>query len=230
MRKIKIFSELYYVAAILILSFAVNLMAVADFGMATIVGPAYILSQKIGPLTYGQAEYIVAGLVFVIFCLRMPKIKVAYFSSFITGFLYGTAVDLWEWSIPLFHEGMHLSISTRIVLFIVGMLLTALAIALFMETYLYPQIYDLFVKVMSRQYKIDLKRFKIGFDFTFFVISVILSFVLFRRFVGIGIGTIIMVFLNGILISMFQKFLTHYVDPVPYVVKLSVYLDGDMQE
>lgn len=86
----KISSELLYVFAILLLGFGVNLMSIADCGMSMIVCPAYIISQKYNHLTYGQAEYLVAGFLFVIFCIILRKFRLAYLSSFITGFLYAT--------------------------------------------------------------------------------------------------------------------------------------------
>lgn len=103
-KKKRIASEFIYISAILLLSFATNLMALANLGMSMIVSPAYILSQKIDRLSYGQAEYIVAGILFVIFCLVMRKFKMSYLSSFITGILYATMADIWKMIIPLFHS------------------------------------------------------------------------------------------------------------------------------
>ena len=107
-KKKRIASEFIYISAILLLSFATNLMALANLGMSMIVSPAYILSQKIDLLSYGQAEYIVAGILFVIFCLVMRKFKMSYLSSFITGLLYATMADIWKMIIPLFHSSLFL--------------------------------------------------------------------------------------------------------------------------
>ena len=68
MNKKTIYSEVLYILAIIILAFAVNLMSIADLGMSMIVCPAYILSEKFDLLTYGQAEYLIATIVFIIFC------------------------------------------------------------------------------------------------------------------------------------------------------------------
>ena len=64
MKKRTINSELVYLFAIIILSFSIDLMTIANMGLSAINGPAYILSEKIDLLTYGQAEYIVEGIVF----------------------------------------------------------------------------------------------------------------------------------------------------------------------
>lgn len=88
MKKRRINSEILYLIAILVLSFSIDLLTIANMGLSAINGPAYILSEKVYSLTYGQAEYIVEGIIFIVFCILMKKFKMAYLSSFITGVLY----------------------------------------------------------------------------------------------------------------------------------------------
>ena len=65
-RKIKISSEVTYFAAIVLLSLAVAILSTADFGISMIVAPAYLLSLKAGFLSFGQAEYVVQAIVFIL--------------------------------------------------------------------------------------------------------------------------------------------------------------------
>lgn len=102
MTKKAISSEVLYLIGLASLSFAVNIMEQADFGMSMIVSPAFILSKSVSFLTYGQAEYIVASLIFILFCIIMKKFKVAYLSSFITGALYATMADVWKVILPVY--------------------------------------------------------------------------------------------------------------------------------
>ena len=104
MKKRRINSEILYLIAILILSFSIDLMTIANMGLSAINGPAYILSEKVYSLTYGQAEYIVEGIIFIIFCILMKKFKMTYLSSFITGVLYATMADIWKIIIPFFQN------------------------------------------------------------------------------------------------------------------------------
>ena len=67
-KKLTIHSELVYVLSIIILSFSVAMVSAADFGLSMIVSPAYILSQKLEFLTFGQSEYVVQAFMFIIFC------------------------------------------------------------------------------------------------------------------------------------------------------------------
>lgn len=64
-RKLKIPSEVVYILAVALLSLAVAMLTAANFGVSMIVAPAYLLSLKVGILTFGQAEYVIqAGAVY----------------------------------------------------------------------------------------------------------------------------------------------------------------------
>lgn len=72
-KKITLHGEFVYVAAILLLSLAVAMLSAANFGVSMIVAPAYIISQKLGVITFGQGEYLVQSLLFVAFCILMKR-------------------------------------------------------------------------------------------------------------------------------------------------------------
>ena len=225
MKTLKISSEAVYVIAILLLSFAVAMISSTGFGVSMIVAPAYIISLKVDFLTFGQAEYLVQGILFILFCLLNKRFKPIYLSSFLTGIVYGAFLDLWRKVISHFNPDItavgSLPMVLKIVYFICGMLLTALSIALFFKTYIYPQVYDFFVKGISSKYSINTTRFKMCFDASFLVIAVILSLVLFKRLNGIGIGTVIMTLFNGMLIGLFGKLIDKHLVISPCFKSLS---------
>ncbi len=228
MKTIRIPAEIVYVLAILLLSFAVAMTACTSFGVSMIVAPAYILSNRL-PLTFGQCEYLVQGVLFVAFCVLMRRVKLVYFSSFLTGLLYGAALDLWRVLLPHFNPAVTapgaLPTALRIVYFIVGMCLSSLAIALFFQTYLYPQVYDFFVKGVSARYRLNRTRFKQGFDASCLLVSCVLTLALFRRFVGVGIGTLVMTVCNGFLIGRFSALLEKYTQVQPLFPRFAAHFD-----
>lgn len=226
MRKRTIYSEALYLLAIVILALAVNMMSVANFGMSMIVCPAYIMSEKFAFLTYGMAEYLIATIVFIIFCLVMKKFKITYLFSYLTGILYAFCSDLIKMIFPLYE----MSMGIRFIFFLIGMLLSGLAIALFYKTYLYPQIYDFFVKEVAQKYQVSIKIFKTSFDCVFLVISILMSYLLFGKLIGIGIGTVIMAGCNGMMIEQFQKNIDRYFICTPCFEKLKTYLEGGMED
>ncbi|MEE1019178.1 MAG: DUF6198 family protein, partial [Acutalibacteraceae bacterium] len=166
--KITISSELVYLLGILILSFSVAMIASTNFGVSMIVAPAYIVSQKLGFITFGQSEYIIQGLLFIVFCLLMKRFKPIYLFSFMTSIIYGAVLDFWRLIIPHFNPSIcppgSLPLPLRIAYFAIGMLLTSLAVSLFFRTYIYPQVYDFFVKCISQKFGIDRTKFKMAFD------------------------------------------------------------------
>ncbi len=226
MKRLRVSSELTYAFAILILSFSVAMMSAADFGLSMIVAPAYILSQKIGLLSFGQCEYVIQGLVFILFCILMKKVRPVYLFSFVTCLIYGAVLDFWRAVIPAFNPRITppgtAAPPVRALFFAAGMVLTALAVALFFKTYIYPQVYDFFVKCVSARYKIDRTLFKRCFDLCCLALSAAMTLAFFRGFVGIGWGTVIMTAFNGVIIGFFDKKLDRLFEFVPTFPKAAV--------
>lgn len=228
-KKITIHSEFVYAAAIILLSLAVAMLSAANYGVSMIVAPAYIISQRLGVITFGQGEYLVQSILFIVFCILMKKVKLVYFSSFATCLIYGAVLDLWRKFVPLFNPEItvpgSMNIVIRIILFIVGMILTSFSVMLFYKTYLYPQVYDFFVKGISARFNKDRTKFKIAFDFSCLAVSCILTLVLFRKFIGIGVGTIILTALNGFIIGWFDKLFDKFVNLKPIFPKFAAKFD-----
>lgn len=216
MQKKTVFScELAYILAIMIMSFSVAMVAASDFGVSMIVGPAYILSLAVEGLSFGQSEYVIQGLLFALFCLLMRGIKPIFFVSFLTTLLYGATLDLWRMIIPAFNPVIVLPGSQpmflRIFYFATGTLITAFSVALCFKTYIYPQVYDYFVKGVAGRFGKDRTKAKILFDASFFTLSILLTLLLFNgQIKGIGIGTIITTLVNGLLIGFAEKVLDRY--------------------
>lgn len=229
MKKIRLSSEFVYILGLLLLSFSVAMIASTDFGVSMIVAPAYILSLKVEALSFGQCEYVIQGVLFLIMCLLLGRIRPIYFSSFVTGLIYGALLDLWRLLIPAFNPAVTapgtLALPLRILMLAGGLALTSFSIALFFRTYFYPQVYDFFVKAVSRRFGLNRGKFKIAFDFTFLAISCLLSLLLFGRLYGVGIGTVVATAVNGFMISGFGRVLDRFVCISPRFVRLSRYFE-----
>ncbi len=201
------------------LTLAVAIMAAADFGVSMIVAPAYIISQKFTFFTFGQWDYIIQGFLFIAFCFAMKKFKLTYFVSFITCVIYGTILDMWRAIIPLLNPAVttpgSMSICLRIVMFVIGELLTAFTVMLFFKTYIYPQVCDLFVKGIVEKYNLNQTKCKRIFDLCCLILSLALTLILFKDFVGIKWGTVIITLVNGVLIGLCSKFYDNFFETVP---------------
>lgn len=218
-KKLKIPSELFYLCAIVILAFAVCMITAADFGVSMIVAPAYILSLKVDFLTFGQSEYILQGILFTVFCIVMKKVKLVYFSSFVTCLIYGAVLDFFRKFIPLFNPAVtapgSMPIPSRIALLAGGMALTAFSVAMFFDTYLYPQVYDFFVKGISARFGLNRPKTKTCFDCCCLAAASAMTLIFFHRFEGVGFATLIMAFVNGTLIGLCGKLISRKIELVP---------------
>ena len=229
-KKIRISSELTYITAIVLLALAVAILTTADFGISMVVAPAYLLSLKIGAITFGQAEYIIQAGVFIVLCIVLKKFRPVYLMSFATCLIYGAVLDLWR-LLPCFNPSVtepgSMALSYRIPMFIVGVLLTSFSVALFFKTYLYPQVYDFFVKAVSFKYGIKLSVFKTCVDLTLLLISTVMTFVFFGKLVGLNWGTLVMAAVNGAIIGFFSKQLDRFFEFEPVFKKFSSYFELD---
>lgn len=229
--KLKIPSEIVYIIAMFLISFAVAITTGANLGLSMIVAPAYIISKMLPVLTFGQCEYIVQTVLFIILCIVVKKVKLVYFSSYITGLICGFLLDMFLLLIPSFNNSTNFNIFVRILFFIIGSVLTALAIALLYKTYFYPQVYDFFVKIIASCKNLNLIKFKRIYDGCMFGLSAILALLYYLFFekalVGINIGTIILTFITGPLIGVFLKLIDKFTIITPLFPKFARYFSFD---
>ena len=223
-------SEVVYLLGIVLLSLAVAILTAADFGISMIVAPAYLLSLKLGVVSFGQAEYIIQAGLFILLCIALRRFKFVYFMSFVTCLIYGGALDLWR-KLPCFDPAVtapgSMALSVRIVMFVIGVLLTAFSVALFFKTYLYPQVYDFFVKAVSLKYGIKLSVFKTCFDLTCLTASVVMTFCFFGKLMGVNWGTLVIALINGTLIGFFADKLGELFDFSPWFKSFAEYFKLD---
>ena len=107
-------------------------------------------------------------------------------------------------------------------MYIVGVIIICAAIAMLFVAYFPPEAYEMFVKEFATKFKKPIPKVKIIYDCASLVIAIIFCIVLCSPFkadgfldvinnfmeCGIGIGTVVCAFLNGVLIALFQKLYT----------------------
>ena len=203
-----LYSEFAYILGLFMLAFGTALMEKADFGLSMVVAPAYLLHLKISQFlpffSFGMAEYTLQAVLILAMILLLRKAKFSYFFSFVTALIYGFMLDgAMAILAPVILEGFFF----RLLFYILGMLFGSFSIVLLFNTYLSPEAYELFVKVLSLHFGFDLYKCKTIYDCASCLISVILSFAFFGlwHFEGIKWGTVIKALLNGTLISLMTK-------------------------
>ena len=224
MKKIKIYSEVVYLIAQFGLTFAVAVLAAADFGVSMVVAPAYILNLKFSFFSFGTWGYVVQGVLFIAFCIAIKKIKPIYFMSFVTCVIYGYILDMWRAVIPILNPDItppgEFDMWLRIVMFIVGEFLTSFMVMLFFKSYIYPQVCDFVVKGIVEKYNLNQVKFKRIYDISTLLVAIILALALFGGFVGIGWGTVVIALVTSPLIGVFGKWYDKHVETVALFPKL----------
>ena len=218
--KIRIPNEIVYLAAICCLALAVAMVASAGFGMSMIVAPAYVLSRRFTALTFGQMEYVVQACLFVVLCVAVGGFRTVFLSAFANCLIYGAVLDFLRLTVPVLNPHVtpvgSLPFALRICLFAAGLVLTGASVSAFYKTYLYPQVYDFFVRAVSGHFGVKRLKFKYCFDFTCLFTAAALSLLFFWRLVGIGVGTLIMTCTMGLLIEFFCALYDRFFDFAPY--------------
>ena len=200
-------NELAYILALLTLAFGTALMEAANFGVSMVVAPAYILHLKISEFlpffSFGMAEYSLQAVLLIFTAMVMRRFKLSYLFSFVTAVLYGFTLDGFIWLVGLFDAG---TFWVRIPFYLVGMLFCSIGVSLFFHSYISPEAYELFVKEISGRMKIDIHKFKTGYDCVSCLLSILLSFAFFGlwQFNGIHVGTLASALLNGPLIKLWN--------------------------
>ncbi len=214
-KKLQISSEAVYLLAAVILSFATAMLAAADFGLSMVVTPAYAISIRASFLTFGQAEYLVQGSLFVVLCIVLRKVRLIYLVSFGSGLIYGAALDFWRAVLPWLNPEVtapgSFGLPARILIFTVGFFLNSFGVTLYFKTYFYPQVYEFFVKGVSRRLGMKLEKFKICYDMCSLAAGALISLLLLHRLAGIGLGTVIMACCNGVLVGKMGGWLDKHI-------------------
>ncbi|MBR2916397.1 MAG: hypothetical protein IKC07_02190, partial [Clostridia bacterium] len=115
----------------------------------------------------------------------------------------GVVLDFWLF--VLGGGALYESLVIRIIAFILGELSVSMAIAFFFKTALPLQSYEVFVKEIADFFNIKITKVKMFYDIFSLIISLALAFLLKSGLRGIGIGTVILTFINAPLINMFGK-------------------------
>lgn len=204
------YTEISYTIGLVLLAFATALTQKADFGMSMVVAPAYILHLKISEFfpvfSFGMAEYTLQLVLIIGLCIFMRKFRKVYLFSFVTAVIYGFLLDFFIFTLKGVPGDI---IWVRIILFICGMLICSLGVALLFHTYFAPEAYELVVKEVSMKLNKDIGKVKTVYDLTSLLVSVVLSFSFFgfMQFNGVNFGTLITALCNGFIIGKISAYL-----------------------
>ena len=217
-RPVRRFGEAAYILGTVLCALGVCLSAKSGLGVSTVVAPAYVLSSFLEPIapffTFGNTEYIVQGIILILLAVFVRRVTLSYSLSFVTAIIYGVTLDLWRY---VFGTETVDALYLKIILMVTGALLTEIAIALILRSYLPQQAYDFSVKEISVVKKYDMNKVKWIYDVSSLAVAIVLMLILFGRFDFslIGPGTLVLAAVNAPMIGLFGKIFDRLVDFSP---------------
>lgn len=204
------YTELAYVAGLVVLALGVTFMEKSDFGVSMVVAPAYLIHLKVSEtysfFTFGMAEYTLQAVLLMVLVVVLRRFRLSFLFSFVTAVVYGFVLDLW---MLVFSHVPADTIPLRIAYYTLGMVLCSIGISMLFHTYIAPEVYELFVKEASSKSGIEIHKFKTGYDICSCTVAVVLSFAFygFGVFRGVKWGTFLCALINGTMIGMCSRFL-----------------------
>ena len=217
-RPVRRFGEAAYILGTVLCALGVCLSAKSGLGVSTVVAPAYVLSSFLEPIapffTFGNTEYIVQGIILILLAVFVRRVTLSYPLSFVTAIIYGVTLDLWR---LVFGTETVDALYLKIILMVTGALLTEIAIALILRSYLPQQAYDFSVKEISVVKKFDMNKVKWIYDVSSLAVAIVLMLILFGRFDFslIGPGTLVLAAVNAPMIGLFGKIFDRLIDFSP---------------
>ena len=216
------YTELAYIVGLICSTIGIALMERSNFGVSMVVAPAYLLHLKLVTVwpwfTFGTAEYTFQALLLLIVVLVLRRIRLSWFFSFVTAVLVGVVLDIVMIPVSAFPADTFV---TRLVWYLLGMQFCSFGISLMFHTYISPEVYELFVKLLSARTGTELSKFKTVYDCASCLLGVALSFLFFGfgHFEGVKWGTIVCALVNGKCIGFWSRFFENrftFSDALPF--------------
>ena len=207
-KKMTMHTETAYLLGLVLLAMGTAFMDLANLGMSMVIVPSYViylkLSQYFSFVTFGMTAYLFQLILLLLLAAAGRKFRLSYLFAFISAFLFGCFLDLFELFVLKIPCGTFLS---RAAMYMVGEILCAWGVSFMFHTYVTPEVYELIVKEISVKRHWDINRVKTAYDISSVVLGLILSFAFFGfgRFEGIKIGTLVCALINGAVISMCSR-------------------------
>jgi len=202
------FAEIAWIIGIILCPLGVSLSARSGLGVSMVVAPAFVLYNKLSQyfsfFTFGMAEYLIQGVLILALCLVLKRFKLKFLLSFVTALCCGLMIDFWG---SIVGTSPATVLWQQVLFALLGAVVTAFAISLFLRTYLPQEVFEVIVKEVSEKFGFNMDKVKWIYDISSLIFSIILMLCLFGTFSFnmIGAGTLFLTVVNAPLIAFFGK-------------------------
>lgn len=193
-------NSLFLISGILISALAVSIYVASNFGVSTVSSIPLILSAIVPSFSLGFATILFQIVLILILCY-LYKFQLKYLASLFLGIFFGVIVDLCNqlWTfIPIYNL-------PNVVIFLIALFLLPFGISLTVRSNLTALPFDLIISDLALYSKQSVANIKLWFDIICVIITLVLSYAFFKTIIGIGLGTILSMLVNGKLLQFYLK-------------------------
>lgn len=202
-----------YLLGTLILALGITFATQAGLGISPILALAY-LAARLTELTFPITTFLIY-LLFVIIQLVIYLYKhwrqglLKLFAQIIVSLLFSSLLGVFLSLIPNFSilaiESIWSTLPVRIIILIIGTILTGIGASMMLMVELIPTPADGIVQTISEAFKIPLGTVKNALDITLVTLTLIFGMIFLQSFYGIGIGTLLSMVAVGRVMALFNQ-------------------------
>ncbi len=190
---------LLFVLGMLLMSIGIVLVTKSNLGTSPISTLPYLMSL-LTPMSFGMLTLIISMIFILIQITIMGRAFPRFqYTQIFVGPLFGLFIDL---SMRLFDFALPAGLLSRVLTLIGGCAVLACGILLQVRANVVINPGEGIVKVIARKVNKEFSTVKIIFDWSLVLIATLISLIVFRDLVGIGIGTVVSAFLVGYFVKL----------------------------
>ncbi|MFA6800507.1 MAG: hypothetical protein WCR19_00205 [Acholeplasmataceae bacterium] len=195
-----------HILGFLIISIGIVFVINAKLGAGSLDAFNYYLTELLGKysnfITLGRISILNGTL--VMFLAYMIKKDKKIFISFIFLFLVGNFIDISQWAFSFVSVTLYDALIERFILASLGTIIISFGVSMTILTGYQPSPFEALLLVLDEKIH-NISLTKILIDGTYLIGAFILGFIYKDVFEQIGIFTIVLTFLTGILVNHFTK-------------------------
>ena len=192
-----------YIIGLIILCFGVVLNTKTNLGVAAVNVIPFVLANTTS-ISLGTAVFVLYCILIILQCLVKKKIELLVILQLPVSLLFGRMVDFINIDILKFSAN---SFIEGIIMLIIAINLVAIGTTFVVEQRIVPNAPDGFVQALADRINWNFGKTKVCFDVIFVAIGTIISFVLAKTIIGIGIGTVVSMIFTGLLCQKYKKWI-----------------------
>lgn len=192
-----------YIIGLIILCFGVVLNTKTNLGVAAVNVIPFVLANTTS-ISLGTAVFVLYCILIILQCLIKKKIELLVILQLPVSLLFGRMVDFINIDILKFSAN---SFIEGIIMLIIAINLVAIGTTFVVEQRIVPNAPDGFVQALADRINWNFGKTKVCFDVIFVAIGTIISFVLAKTIIGIGIGTVVSMIFTGLLCQKYKKWI-----------------------